>query len=307
MAERMARVGQKVIRGYMPEQHRQFYEEQPFLAVGSIDALGRPWASILTGRPGFVKSPDSRALTIDSRPVPGDPLVENAVDGAALGALGLQFHTRRRNRVNGKLDLGRADGKWTLRVDQSFGNCPKYIQARMWRATPELDQLGEPRESVRSQRLDEEMARLISAADTFFIASAFTEGGVAAPQAYGADVSHRGGKPGFARVLNDRELVYPDYSGNFHFNTIGNLEENPWSGYLFWDFETGDTLQLSGQTEVVWEEGDIPFEAGAERMVRFRLDTVILTRRAVPLAWDFLDYSPHLAFERLRPIRRKGG
>src|SRR5262245_65855305 len=99
--ERAERAGRRMIRDFMPEQHRQFFAAQPLAFVGSIDARGRPWASLLTGRPGFMGSPDPRALRVDALPAPGDPLSENLAAGAPPGMLGIDVATRPRNRVNG--------------------------------------------------------------------------------------------------------------------------------------------------------------------------------------------------------------
>jgi hypothetical protein len=52
----------------------------------------------------------------------------NLAVGSKVGALGLQLHTRRRNRVNGTVVAATPEGGLLLQVDQSFGNCPKYIQ-----------------------------------------------------------------------------------------------------------------------------------------------------------------------------------
>jgi predicted pyridoxine 5'-phosphate oxidase superfamily flavin-nucleotide-binding protein len=73
--------------------------------------------------------------------------------------------------------------------------------------------------------------RLIREADTFFIASSHRDGG--------ADASHRGGNPGFVHVLNETKLIWPDYSGNGMFQTLGNLAIDPRAGLLFMDFESG--------------------------------------------------------------------
>ncbi len=83
---------------------------------------------------------------------------------------------------------------------------------------------------------------LIAAADTFFIATAV---GAEAGAAAGVDVSHRGGRPGFVQVNDHRTLTIPDYAGNHHFNTFGNLELNPRAGLLFVEFQRGDLLYLT--------------------------------------------------------------
>ena len=81
-------------------------------------------------------------------------------------------------------------------------------------------------------------------ADTFFIASGYRDEGDSA--AFGMDASHRGGERGFVRVVDEGRLEFPDYAGNNHFNTIGNLVLDPRAGFLFVDFETGGLLQLTG-------------------------------------------------------------
>src|SRR5438067_1365118 len=102
-AERMAHVGGRAIRSFMPDQHRRFFAQLPFLVVGSVDAEGFPWASLLAGAPGFASSPDPHTLVIAARPLPGDPLAGALALGARLGILGIELPTRRRNRMNGRV------------------------------------------------------------------------------------------------------------------------------------------------------------------------------------------------------------
>ncbi len=81
---------------------------------------------------------------------------------------------------------------------------------------------------------------LVARSDTFFIASQYSE--VDGDWTHGVDVSHRGGKPGFVIVAHETELLFPDYTGNCMFNTLGNIVVNPRCGLLFLDFETGQAL-----------------------------------------------------------------
>ena len=67
-------IGRCFIRDQLPEQHSMFYSQLPFVLIGAVDNLGRPWATILMGRPGFVDSLDPQTLTINTRLVYGDPL-----------------------------------------------------------------------------------------------------------------------------------------------------------------------------------------------------------------------------------------
>jgi len=279
--EKMDRAGRRGIRTCMPDQHREFFAELPFILVGSVDAAGQPWASILAGRPGFLSTPDDRTLTIAAQPLPGDPAT--LAPGAAIGLLGIEPPTRRRNRANGVITKTDAGG-FSVAIQQSFGNCPKYIQAR----TPEAVDAtpGSPRVS---SGLDEADRALIAAADTFFIATAHLSGTAGS----GADVSHRGGKPGFVRVEGNR-LTVPDFIGNFMFNTLGNLALEPRAGLLFPDYASGDLLYLAATGEIVWEGPEVASFEGAQRLMRLDVSQAIRLPGALPFRWSEPEYSPAL-------------
>jgi uncharacterized protein len=292
--EVMAAAGSRVIRDFMPDQHRDFFAQLPFLIVGSMDAQLQPWASVLAAPPGFAHSPDPTHLRIDALPMADDPLAAQLVQGASLGLLGIQPHTRRRNRMNGSIEAIDATG-FTVEVQQSFGNCPKYIQAR-----EPLFAAG--RAAAPAQRLDglDDAARaLIARADTFFIASAFpqqaADGDEADPAAQGVDVSHRGGLPGFVRVGEDGVLTVPDFTGNRFFNTLGNLSVHPRAGLLFIDFDNGELLHLAATAEIVWDGPEVAAFEGAERLLRLRVEQVLRRAGALPLRWGDAELSPHLA------------
>lgn len=286
IAERMLPIGQRVVRTYLPEQHREFYPQLPFVMVGSVDAQQRPWASVLVGEPGFIQAPDERRLSFAARPVPGDPLDAGLKPGAPLGFLGIELHTRRRNRVNGRVSEVGEHG-FAIDVEQTVGNCPQYIQGREMHWVRDALDL-QPRTQEALTALDAPARALIANADTLFIASH-------APGA-GADVSHRGGRPGFVHIEDDHTFVVPDFLGNFLFMTFGNLELDARAGVLFIDFDTGDLLTLTGRAEVVWD-GELlksvaAFE-GAQRAWRFHVDAGWRLREALPLRWRFRDVSPN--------------
>jgi predicted pyridoxine 5'-phosphate oxidase superfamily flavin-nucleotide-binding protein len=287
--ERAERAGQRAIRDHMPEQHRAFFAQLPMLLVGTVDDEGRPWASVLAGRPGFVSSPDARTLRIAATPRFGDPLGTTLAVGAGIGVLGIELHTRRRNRANGMV-AALADHGLDIHVTQSFGNCPQYIQTRTFEITPDIDDPGAGWSLSQFDALDCMTRDLIAAADTLFIASAV---GPARPG--GVDVSHRGGRPGFVRIDGDRVLTMPDFAGNSYFNTLGNLVVDPRAGLLFIDFNGGDLVYLTGTTEIVWEGEEVRRFAGAERLLRFRLTEGRRVAGSVPLRWKFGEYSPLLA------------
>jgi predicted pyridoxine 5'-phosphate oxidase superfamily flavin-nucleotide-binding protein len=286
---KLAEIGPRVIRDHMPDQHREFFAQLPFIIAGSVDAVGQPWASVVAGPPGFVRSPDPRRLVVRARPPAPDPLAASLADGMPIGLLGIEPHTRRRNRLNGWVTGLAADG-FEVDVGQSFGNCPKYIQARR----PEFT--GARPGLLRVQRLDslDEPARaLIAQADTFYIATAHPQAGASDVPSFGVDVSHRGGKPGFVRVEGD-VLTVPDFIGNAFFNTLGNLAVNPRCGLLFIDFESGDLLQVAARGETVHEGPEVRAFQGAQRLVRFRVDSARRMAGALPLRWGAAELSPVL-------------
>ncbi len=281
--------GSRGIRDAMPDQHRAFFAMLPFMVFGGVDAGGQPWATLRAKTAGFVSTPDSRTLRIDGGALPGDPLEGSWVPGARIGGLGIQPHTRRRNRVNGVIEALEGDVV-TLAVEQSFGNCPKYINGR----EPALVGNVPANAAVeRAGSLSQEDRALIARADVFFIASANLA--AAAQAARGVDVSHRGGMPGFVRIDNARTLTAPDFTGNNFFNTIGNLLSEPRAGLLFVDFARGDLLYLAVRAEVIWDGPEIAQFPLAQRLVRFHLHEVRRARGALPLRWSAVEYAPQFA------------
>lgn len=293
--DRIESSARRVVRDHLPHQHRAFYGQLPFVLIGSVDKHGRPWASLIAGRPGFMASPSPRRLDIAARPPAGDPLGTTLKEGADVGLLGIQLETRRRNRLTGHI-VSVGDHGFTVAVEQAFGNCPQYIQTRSVEVLPEVDMPEPARSIIRLDRFDARTRDMIVRADTLFVATAYAGEADAACRnpTLGADVSHRGGRPGFVRVEDERTFVFPDYSGNNHFNTVGNLLLNPKAGFLFVDFETRDVVYMTGATEVVWEGEEVRAFAGAERLIRFRAEDVIRADASLPLAFDFGEWSPML-------------
>ena len=274
------------IRNFLPEQHRQFFSLLSYVFAGAIDSEGWPLATLLTGQPGFVQSPDPSTLHIASLPDAEDPANEALSPNREIGILGIDLSTRRRNRANGRV-VARDSSGIRIAVGQSFGNCPQYIQMRAL-AAPGFDPGPAVPKSVEPvDHLDLPARAAIAAADTFFVASRSRPGDGAE---YGADISHRGGRPGFVRTDGD-QLTIPDFRGNRYFNTLGNLIAEPRASLLFVDFATGDLLQLQGTAEVDWSGAPAAQIAGAERLWRFHVTRGWRRRSATPLRWSFLEYS----------------
>lgn len=275
----MASVGQRQLaRTWMPDQHRAFYAQLPFVVLGAVDRQGDVWATLRAGQPGFMNSPDPQTLHINLEPEPNDPAQEGMGEGDAIGMLGIELHTRRRNRMNGVVRRQLAPGL-EVAVSQAYGNCPRYINLRQYHFVDA--QAVAPRQLTVSDPL---VRRLVTAADSFYIATYVVRDGERQ-----VDASHRGGKPGFVRMDEDGSLTIPDFSGNLFFNTLGNILLNPRAGLVFVDFQTGDLLQMSGSAQVLLDDPEISAFQGAERLLRFTPQRIVHRPAAIALRWKDQD------------------
>ncbi|HEX5377082.1 MAG TPA: pyridoxamine 5'-phosphate oxidase family protein [Phenylobacterium sp.] len=264
----------------MPDQHREFFQALPYAVVAGLDLAARPVLSLMSGPAGFITAPNPLTLSIAARLDPQDPLAAALIPGAPYGLIGIDLATRRRNRANGRVAAVTQAGYWLV-VDQSFGNCPQYIQQRQARAEART-----PGPLEMFTGIDAQAADQIARADTFFVATA-----AMGPNG-GVDASHRGGRPGFVRVEGDT-LTVPDFRGNRYFNTLGNMLAYPRAGALFLDFETGDLLQLTGTAEVLWDDdAEATGFKGALRTWRLKVEAGWRRKGAVPLAWTYVSESP---------------
>jgi len=250
----------------VPPAAVEFLEDQPWIVLGAADAQDRMWATVLYGRPGFVTVPGPSTVHIAALPLAGDPL-EGALSGP-VGGIALEPDTRRRMRLNGEASTA-ADGV-TIALEQVYSNCPKYIATRYISAVA-------PARPARhaGTSLDARAVELLGAADTAFVATR-------AP-GHGVDASHRGGNPGYLRVVDANTLLFPDYTGNSMFNTLGNIALDSATGLTTVDPETGTTLYLSGRAEILWDEDVFP---SAQRVVRLTVEESVRLDHAAPLRWE---------------------
>jgi uncharacterized protein len=274
-----ARVGRNVIDAIAPD-HAAFLARQPFVVIAANDGVGRIWASPLVGGVGFARAVDERHVLLAAVPDGADPLAGGFDEaGTRIGILAIESHTRSRIRLNGTARREREG--LAVTVEESFGNCPKYIQRRL-----PVEALAPAPDTPARQgtALAPDQIALVQAADTFFIASAH-------PQR-GADASHRGGRPGFVEVAADgAALRFPDYAGNRMFQTLGNLAVDPRVGLLFVDWCTGAALQLSGRARIVWDADQVALHPGAQRLVDVEIAAVRERERAIPARWRLIEPS----------------
>ena len=258
------------------------------IAIGTLDNEGRPWTTLLGGEPGFARSLGQSVIGIktlvDSKydPVidilvgsqPDEEVREAGQGGRIFSALGVHLATRDRIKLWGKMFAGalghhgsnpgegqgrvaeaqlvfaiqqslgkhcRLRNLLTSKLRQQLGNCPKYMNKKnIVPAIPTPVLISE------SLPLCEQALDVLAKADMFFISS---------HHGLSMGTNHRGGPPGLVRVAKNEAsgtvLVYPELSGNRLYQTLGNLYTNPRAGLVFPDFDTGDVLYVTGNTEII--------------------------------------------------------
>ncbi|KAI0169358.1 hypothetical protein GGR52DRAFT_554804 [Hypoxylon sp. FL1284] len=313
----------------------------PLVAFGALDRAGRPWATAWGGEAGFCRPVAPGVLgvraTADAEHDPvlqelfagdenemgeGEGTRRRIVDGAMvtpeggklMAGLSIDFETRDRVKLAGRMAVGTVtragvgpglgDLQLAFRVEESLGNCPKYINKK--RVTPHTS--GEPPRLVTGEGKGEEGSAgrgvplpdaaldLIARADLFFIASKHG--------AHSMDVNHRGGAPGFVRVLQNDDsgetpgtatttLLYPEYSGNRLYQSLGNLHEDPLAGLMFPDMATGDVLYATGRATVLAGDEAAALMPRARLVVRVDVDEARFVRGGLPFRGAVVDYSPY--------------
>ena len=97
-----------------------------------------------------------------------------------------------------------------------------------------------------SETITPELAEFIAAQTSVFLGTANSAG-----QPY---IQHRGGPPGFLRVLDDRTIAFADLRGNRQFITQGNLAENPKAPLFLIDYARRQRIKLWGEARVVEDD-----------------------------------------------------
>lgn len=118
---------------------------------------------------------------------------------------------------------------------------------------------------ARNTFTDDDRA-FIESRPLFFLATADADGR--------PDCSHKGGLPGFVRVVGPGTLAFPDYDGNGMFKSLGNVLANPNVGMLFIDFESPQRLRVNGRASVSENDPLLPKFEGAQRIVRVEAEAI---------------------------------
>jgi predicted pyridoxine 5'-phosphate oxidase superfamily flavin-nucleotide-binding protein len=284
--EAVAKYAPRMIRSFMLDQHRELFEKLPFVVIGGLDKLGNVWATIMAGNSGFVTTADETQLLVNAGLFTGDPLEDGLLTDSKVGFLGIETTTRRRNRMNGRVSV-KTEDQLGIRVEQSFGNCPQYIQKR---------EIGMTRgdqavvNCVKTETLSAPARQVIETADTFFIASRTHEMNEEAST--GLDVSHRGGLPGFIEILDDNTIRFPDYAGNRVYNTLGNIVDDGRVGLVFVDYDNDALLYISGIAKIIWDDEISGHGPEVERIIELKIRETVHNFGAVHFNEQLIERSP---------------
>ncbi len=94
-----------------------------------------------------------------------------------------------------------------------------------------------------------ELAQFIGERDSFYLGTANADG-----QPY---IQHRGGKPGFLKVIDDKTLAFADFRGNRQYITSGNLEDNDKATLFLMDYPNRRRIKIWGRARVVDDDADL--------------------------------------------------
>lgn len=111
------------------------------------------------------------------------------------------------------------------------------------------------------------------------------------------DTNHRGGPPGFVRCLSQEggctQFVYPEYSGNRLYQSLGNMNLNPKAGFCFPDFDTGTCLFITGRTEILFGREAAEVMPRSNLAVRVTITAARLVASVLPFRGNTGEFSPY--------------
>lgn len=317
----------------LSQQLAFMFQRAPLLAVGCLDKDGNPWTTLWGGDKGFAASLGGNMMgvrtTVEAK---YDPVVEELLGGRPdgevvredgkgrmVGGLAIDLETRKRVKLYGRMvagalsrsspnpetqreqegpapqagestmpekgeEVGVGEVQMVVHIEQSLGNCPKYLNK--FTITPAVPA---PKLLSESIKLPPEALELIGRSDLFFITSSRADEDM--------DTNHRGGPRGFVRVASNddsgAEIVYPEYSGNRLYQTLGNLKITPKAGIVFPDLETGNVLYVSGTTEILIGKDASDLIPHSNLAVKVKVTAARLVQEGLPLRGAPGELSPY--------------
>lgn len=122
-----------------------------------------------------------------------------------------------------------------------------------------------------SDTVTPDLAAFIAERDSFYLGTASAD-----CQPY---IQHRGGPPGFLKVVDERTLAFADFGGNRQYITTGNLGENERAFIFLMDYANRRRVKIWGRAEIVEDDPELlervhdpAYGAKAERIIRFHVE-----------------------------------
>lgn len=290
---------------FLPPDAGHFVYQAPLVAIGIIDDWGNPWTTVFGGEPGIARPIGDSMIMMDT-PAPNedDPVLKfflgsTPVNQTAqfhgkkpiMAGLAIDLESRTRVKLHGRLRAAQASYKDQIRraqflfeIDASLPNCPKYLNEKFI-----IPNLSDAKTLPDSPKLPPQALDLLKKADLFFISS--SNAGI------DMDTNHRGGPPGFVRVLSNGPsgavLIYPEYSGNRLYQTLGNIQTTPLAGLAVPDFDTGDVLYLTGEAQVLTGKSAADILSHSKVAVKITVHSSRFVFRGLSFLGKPGDFSPY--------------
>ncbi|KAF3982551.1 MAG: pyridoxamine 5'-phosphate oxidase family protein [Methylococcales symbiont of Hymedesmia sp. n. MRB-2018] len=149
-------------------------------------------------------------------------------------------------------------------MDELYGEQHRLLQQE-FDTTKLADRV---KEFIVSAEITDEHKPFIESRDMFFLSSIDHRG-------Y-PTCSHKGGEPGFIKVVNEKTIAFPSYDGNGMFLSLGNINASNKVGMLFIDFETPHRIRVHGTANIDRQDPLIKEFHGAELVVRIKVTEIFV-------------------------------
>lgn len=122
-----------------------------------------------------------------------------------------------------------------------------------------------------STEVTQDLASFLSQSDSFYLSTVNADG-----QPY---IQHRGGAPGFLKVLDNKTLAIADFSGNQQYISMGNLDDNNKAHIFVMDYANRIRVKIWGTAEFIEDDQalitqlhDDHYPATPERVLLFHVN-----------------------------------
>jgi len=121
-----------------------------------------------------------------------------------------------------------------------------------------------------SSIVTDDLATFLADRDSFYLGSASADG-----QPY---IQHRGGPPGFLKVIDEKTLAFADFNGNRQYISTGNFSENDRAFIFLMDYANRRRIKIWGRARISSDEAllkrvvDPHYKGKPEQAMVFEID-----------------------------------